>query len=122
MGRPGRVAVAVAAALVAASALGLVMAAVLAFAASPTMAEPGEKARILGQTIRETLNCAAMFPVLTLPVAIFLAWKRADAPTTAWVALAALAGLFAAFGAAVLWARAVGRAPDRENSEGSSRL
>ncbi len=111
MDRPGRVAVAVVAALVSASALGALMAALLTVAASIVVAEPGEKARIVGLTTSDAMNCAAMFPVFTLPVAIFLAWQRAEAKATIQVVSAAAAGLFAAFGAAVLWARATGHAP-----------
>ena len=115
MKRPGRIAVAVVAALLAASALGMVTAAVLAFATSVTVVDPSDKARVLAQTISEALNCIAMFPVFTLPVAVFLAWKGADAKTSTRVALAALAGLVAAFGATVGWTLMFGHAPPGAN-------
>ena len=112
MRRPLRLVVAVVMALVAASALGIAMAALLVFTTSNLAAvAPEEKARVLGRTISEAMSCVAMFPVFTLPVAIFMAWTGADARTTARVALAALAGLLAAFGATVAWGNLSGRVP-----------
>jgi hypothetical protein len=112
MRRPSHIARAIVAALVAASALGIATAAFLAFfVRSAQLAEPSDKARVLGQTISEAMNCVAMFPVFTVPVAVFLAWKKADLKTTVRVSLAAFAGLLVAFGVTAAWARIYGHAP-----------
>jgi hypothetical protein len=104
MRRPVRLFAAIVMALLAASALGMMMAAFLAVATSNIApVAPSGRARVLAQTISEAMNCFAMFPVFTLPVAIFLAWKGADAKTAIRVSLAAFAGILAAFAASVGW-------------------
>ncbi|MGO8998998.1 MAG: hypothetical protein ACLQVI_37200 [Polyangiaceae bacterium] len=111
MTRNARIAVAVVEALLAASALGFLTAGILVAVASTAVVEPTEKARVLAQTISEAMNCIAMYPVFTLPVAVFLAWTRADAKTRARVALAGLAGLLLAFAVTAAWSGLWGHVP-----------
>ncbi|MGO8994095.1 MAG: hypothetical protein ACLQVI_12265 [Polyangiaceae bacterium] len=112
MRRRVRLLVAVVMALLAAIALGVVMTGLTVFATSGlTRAAPSDKALVLAKTISEAMNCAAMFPVFTLPVAIFLALKGANGKAATRVALAALAGLFVAFASSVAWGVLTSRAP-----------
>jgi hypothetical protein len=103
MSRSARVLVATSAALGAAIAVALVITLGIAFVVPYAGVLPSDKARVFGMTLTEAAGGMALLPLFTVPVALFLAWKRPDRKTARRTAGAALAALLVTFLLPMAW-------------------
>jgi hypothetical protein len=103
MSRTARVLVATSAALGAAITLALVITLGIALVVPYAGVLPNDKARVFGMTLTEAAAGMALLPLYTLPVALFLAWKRPDRRTVRRTAGAAFAALLVTFLLPMAW-------------------